>query len=200
MSSDQTQTAPKPETKRDRVRRLLITPLERDGMRKRHKADEDAHKAFLNRIADGMAYLSDDGLKILRGSLATKGEGVKRDFWPSYLTINALAEHIQHRPLEQIPGLLSWFCSKAGDEARQADRLVSEFKFWTDHKRPPLSESEKRLIADRARDWNATAKSARDAIARGVEPRFDGRDFLRGYEARLRYIEGLIAGEGEADA
>jgi hypothetical protein len=185
--------AEKAESKRGRVRRLLIDPLTEEGFRFPHRSDPEANKKFLNRLADGMAYLSDRGLAVLRASLRTKGEGSSRCFWPSYITIDALAEHIEHRPLEQIPGLLSWFTSKAGAEAIAADRLVSEFKFWTDNKRPPMSDHEKRFVADRASQWNQRARSTRDRINRGMQPLYDYGDWLEGYDARRTYIEGLIA-------
>lgn len=180
------------ESKRGRVRRLLIEPLERDGMRFPHRSDPEANKKHLNRIADNMAYLSDHGLGVLRQSLRTKGEGTGRCFWPSYITIDGLAEHIEHRPLDQIPGLISWFVSKAGTEAIKADRLVSEFKFWTDQKRPPMSVHEKRFVASRAEEWNQKARSTRDRIKRGLEPLPGYREWLERYEKRLAYIENLI--------
>jgi hypothetical protein len=190
----------KAETKRGRVRRLLIDPLEAEGFRFPHRTDAEASKKFLNRVADGMAYMSDHGLSVLRAALRTKGEGSSRCFWPSYITIDGLAEHIEHRPLDQIPGLLSWFVSRAGQEAIEADRLVSEFKFWTDNKRPPMSEYEKKFVADRAAEWNQKARSTRDRISRGMQPLFDNGEWLERYEARRAEIESMIDGHKGAAA
>ena len=80
------------ETKRDRVRRLVLTPLAEAGFRFPRGTSDDAGKRDLDRLADGLGYLPDDKLDALRVSLMTKGQGTARCFWPSYASVIGLAD------------------------------------------------------------------------------------------------------------
>lgn len=134
-----TDTTTKAETKRDRVRRLLIHPLEEDGFRKRKAKPDEMHHAFLNRIADNLAYMSDANLRLLQRMLVTKGEGSQKNFWPDYVTIVGWAEEIEPSPLAEDPVILSWFRSKAGPLAMEADCHVETYDFICRKKRPPMA-------------------------------------------------------------
>lgn len=156
-----TDTTTKAETKRDRVRRLLIHPLEKDGMRKRHRTPDEMHRAFLDRIADTLSYMSDVKLRLFQKILVSKGEGAEKHFWPSYVTIRGWAEQIDPRPLDHEPEILSWFRSKAGPLALQADCHVEQYQFIQKKKRPPMAQ-ETAYIID-------AAKSRRDDHERWSE-------------------------------
>ncbi|WP_052245175.1 hypothetical protein [Halocynthiibacter namhaensis] len=182
------------ETKRDRVRRLLIDPLADIGFRfpkgvKAEKAQKD-----LDRIADGLAYLSDENLKRLRHSLKTKGEGSAKCFWPCYATITGLAEVAQARPLKHESNLLSWFASRAGAEALDAGRLVAEFQFFERHKRPPVNESDKRTIAREAAECGDRVMRIEDKLNRKVTLAADDQGFIDWYRAKLTYCTNLVNG------
>lgn len=193
MGSEETKT----ESKRGRVRRLVIDPLIADGFRKRRETDEATHKANLDRIADALGYMSDAGLKALRASLATKGEGSARQFWPSFATVSGLANDFEKRPLEEEPELLRWFRSEAGREAMAADRLVAEYRFWTWYKRPPVRPADKAKVEEKASYYRDRAFRVRDRISRGFEPLFDDGAFLAWYEAQVAYVTGLVEGGSE---
>lgn len=186
------------ETKRDRVRRLCLMKLQADGMRMKRGTSVDAEKAFLNRVADNISYLSDNGLCALRRSLETKGEGTARCFWPSYVTIIGLAELIEKRPLEEVPELVRWFTSRAGAEALLAGRLVAEFVFFEKRKRPPYSDQDKRMVAEWAAKWNADADRIRDRIGRGLEPFGDDGAWLSWYESTEKRVKALMQDRGAA--
>ena len=53
------------ETKRDRVRRILITPLVQAGMRRQTKMKAPDCEAMLVRLADKLAHMSDANLRAL---------------------------------------------------------------------------------------------------------------------------------------
>jgi hypothetical protein len=99
------------ESDRDRVRRLLLAPLQTGGMRFKREQRQ------LDQIGDDLAYLSDAALVDVRLSLRTKGQGTDRCFWPARVTILLLAETRQARPLNELPSLLRWFAFNAGKRA-----------------------------------------------------------------------------------
>lgn len=145
-------TAPA-ETKRDRVRRLFIDPLQADGLRFKHGTPPEDQRRKLDQMADDLSYLSDDKLRVLRVCMRSKGEGAKGVFWPSRVSILKFAEAAQPRPLVELPGFHSWFASAAGHAAAAVPgRLLAEYQFWTKHKHPPFDDQHKRLVTTRARE------------------------------------------------
>lgn len=185
------------EGKRDRVRRLVLHPLIADGFRLKRKSGE-AHDALeareraeCDRLADALAYMSDKGLRVLREMLATKGEGTARCFWPARATVIGLAEAFEPRPLEDLPGLASWFRSVAGSQALDEGRLVAEFQFWFRKKRPPMSDQDRRLIADKAAEWQSIVERERDRIRRGF--RAHDPEFLHWYDTQHARAATLVA-------
>jgi len=195
MSKSETATAPEPtpETKRDRVRRLLIGPLRENGFRFKHGTAPEAQQKALDRIADDLGYMSDRHLSVLAASLATKGEGSSRNFWPGYATIIGLAEAFQPRPLEGWPALVSWFGSAAGAQALAGNRLLAEFQFFQQKKRPPLSDQDRNAIAARAEDHQRQFELITDRERRGVMRDGDQR-WLDWYERELACVEALVRG------
>ena len=169
------------ETKRDRVRRLVIGPMVDAGFRFKKGTDPDKEKTNLNRMADALDYLGDDKLAILREVLMTKGEGTQKHFWPSYATVIGWAEAIQPRALEDVPEILGWFKSRAGEQALDGGRLVAEFQFWQAKKRPPLSPAEQGMVERKARDLTDRAAVVADKITRDVGRRPGDDEFLRWY-------------------
>ncbi|MBT9386969.1 hypothetical protein KM176_24225 [Pseudooceanicola sp. CBS1P-1] len=156
-----------PETKRDRVRRLLLAPLAEMGFRfPKGTAPEEGQKR-LDRIADELGYLDEANLVRLRESLRDKGEGSARRFWPAHATFVAYAQLAQPRPLHELPGIASWFASVAGQEALAAGRLVAEYRFWLRHHRPPMNDVERRRLAEQSRDAADRLARLRDKQGRG---------------------------------
>ncbi|NVK57312.1 MAG: hypothetical protein HWE26_17045 [Alteromonadaceae bacterium] len=157
----------KTETKRDRVRRLLLTPLAEMGFRwKRGTTDEDGRKR-LDRVADDLAYLTDQNLDRLFLALQDKGEGSARCFWPEHATFVAYAQLAQPRPLSEMPGIASWFGSEAGRRAEEEGKLVAELRFWTVKRRPPMNDAERRRIAERAAEMRDRVARLCDKLDRG---------------------------------
>lgn len=183
MTDEQTTT----ETKRDRVRRMLITPAQDRGMRFRRGVPEEDQRKALDRLCDDLAYLGDAALHALREWLLCHGDGAERTFWPSHIALVTTAEAIQPRPLEEVPGVASWFQSRAGADALAEGRLIAEFLWWERKKRPPLNPQEKRLVAEKAGTIASEMTRTQDKLNRGVaplQPDVDQLEYWRGLERR----------------
>jgi len=168
------------ETNRDRVRRILIRPLQEAGMGMKPKkgerpAEREAReRAFLDGLADELGYCCDRVLAGLREWAEASGEGTRRNWWPARVGFLATAQRYQPRPLEQLPAIASWFGSRAGAEARAVPgRLVAEFQFIERHRRPPIHDTERRALEMRAREIADTAARLR---CRVDENRADASD------------------------
>lgn len=182
----------KGETKRDRVRRLLIGPMEELGWRKPGNVTAEAHRAALDRLCDELGYLADADFATLRQVLRGKGDGKGRDAWPPVARIIAYAEMVRPRPLEELPAVLRWFRSAAGEAAEAGGRLVEEHDYWLRHKHPPVSDGARRQVAQEA-DRNAhRAEVITDQIARGVAPAPGEREWLHAYQERKARVRRLM--------
>lgn len=190
---------------RQRVRALVIGPAEEDGFRFKRGTPDDKARAYLDRLVDQLAYLSEPALKVVAGWLIHHGDGAGKCFWPPLRSLIGLAEALQPRPIEDVPGLASWFASKAGPEALAAGRLVAEFDFWGRKKRPPLNAHDWRQVEDKAADY-------RRRLLLLAERRRDGR-FVDDQEAAferwhlalekraMALVEaGVVKREGQDDA
>lgn len=161
------------ESKRGRVRRLLVEPLEADGMRISSKLKpkivdgetvmtvEERHKEWIAKLCDMLAYMTDAGLEQLQESLRFNAaarplkKGQKRSFkdeWPGTVPIFDLANAFEACPLEQWPGLCSWFASVEGPRALDLDCEVETYDFVMRHKRPPYLPRDRQGISAEAAD------------------------------------------------
>ncbi|MGI3169999.1 hypothetical protein ACRARG_12640 [Pseudooceanicola sp. C21-150M6] len=191
----------KHEANRQRVRRFLIGPLQALGFRFKKGTPIEEERKRLAQIADDVGYLTDQNLDRLYLALRDKGEGSARCFWPARATIIAFAQAAQPRPIEDMPGLASWFASEAGRRAEEDGRLVAEYRFWTVKHRPPLNDRERDLIAKRARQWASEVDVARDRLRRDVPLRPGEEGMLHAYEIDEAAARELVRGSaGREDA
>lgn len=197
MSSTDTEQQTAPETKRDRVRRLFIQPMNDLGWRKPATVKAERHADNLNKLADDLAYLSDEGFARLRAGLRAKGDGKTRDLWPPNARILAFADIAEPRPIEELPALLRWFRSQAGAEADRAGRLVEEYRFWCRHKRPPVTPPERRSVADRADLNRHRAQLITERMGRGGTLDPEDHHWLRTYRDETDRLRAIVA-DGEA--
>lgn len=195
MSAENESVCVAVESGRDRVRRLLIAPLQGAGMRFKKGAKNE--QGQLDQIVDDLTYMSDQGLADVRLSLRTKGQGVDRCFWPARVTILALAELREARPLSELPSLLRWFASDAGRRADDAGRLVAEYWFWTKNKRPPLHAQELKQISDRAAGHAAKLALLEERDKRGRLDDPSDQVWLSRYIERRAYVSGLVSAKQE---
>jgi len=182
--------SPRPESKRGRVRRLLVTPLHEAGFRRARGVTVEKQEAELASLCDHLAYLSDDGLRALRDLLLPKGQGKDHDIWPSKAMVIGHAEAIEPRPIEELEGLLRWFRSRAGPQARAEGTLVESYRYFQRYKVPPsrvglmirreaeANRDKLRLVEDRmAREvaspselgWRRVYLAERDRVSRLVD-------------------------------
>ena len=180
------------ETKRDRVRRLLLDPLDALGFRFQRGTDPEEGRRRLDRLADDLAYMGDENLRRLFEAMRTKGEGKSRDFWPSHAAFIALAQIAQPRPLEEMPGLASWFGSAAGRAALAEGRLVEEYRWWLAKHRPPMNPQERRLIADRASAAQAKAARLRERLGLNLPVDAGDREWLHAFDAHEAAARALV--------
>jgi hypothetical protein len=189
-----------PETKRDRVRRLLIDPLAKRGFRFPRAVPEADGRATLDAIADAVAYMSDLGLERLRVCLESKGDGSRKDFWPSRACFETFAQIAEPRPLPERPTLLRWFASEAGAAALRDGRHVSEYLFWQSKAHPPVNDRDRRLIAERGRDMAARAARISERMGRGLSVDPDDQGWLDWYRALDQRVVGYIETERKGAA
>lgn len=171
------------ETKRGRVRRLLLEPLQDLGFRFKKGTPDDVASRRLAALCDDMAYLSDEALRRVALAMRDKGEGSARCFWPERATFIAFAQMAQPRPIEDMPGMASWFASAAGSAAQEQDRLVAEYRWWRVKHRPPMNDGEWRRISERAAQWRSQAERFRDRLMRGVVLDQQDQGWLAAYDA-----------------
>jgi hypothetical protein len=179
----------KPETNRDRVRRLLIAPLQRDGMRFPKDVSDDVQRKRLDQVADDLAHMSDHNLGRLMLCLRTKGDGSAKCFWPGRVTIIGYAEAAQPRPIADNPRLRSWFASAAGARAAgEPGRLVAEFEFFERHKHPPFAPQHQSRIKERAANLAHRVERIADREGRGAALSPEDAAWIVHYRKRLGMI------------
>ncbi|MCA0945870.1 hypothetical protein LCM08_13200 [Salipiger pacificus] len=197
MTTEQTTTT---ETNRDRVRRLLIAPLQARGFRFPKGTEQSEQVKRLDAIADSMGYLGDESLRVLEQCMRAKGQGSARCFWPELASFEGYAEAREPRPLGELPTVLRWFRSVAGREALAGNRLVAEYQFWTEKKRPPTSYREKAAVTRRASEHASKVERVRDRISRGLLP-FDGDgEWLAWYDETEAKVRGYVDAAQDGDA
>ena len=184
------------ESKRDRVRRLLLRPLAEIGFRWPRGISAEEGQRRLDRIADDLAYLGDDNLIRVCSTLRSKGEGSGRCFWPAHATFVAYGQLAQPRPLSELPGLASWFGSAAGRQAEAGGRLVAEFRFWLHKHRPPMNDGERRLIVSRAGEMRDRVARLRDRLDHGLAVDPAEEAWLAGYQRHEAQAREMIRAAG----
>lgn len=186
------------ETKRDRVRRILINPLVRAGMRKQGSMRVAEYEEMLVRLADKLAYLSDANLRGLVPLITRMARGKERNRWPDEVSIVSWAFELQSPPPRACDYVVSVMRSEAGRRARALGYHVELFmaarKLGPPFKKIHLA----RVMADAERN-RAEVRRVTGAIERGVAPleRRQWLDWWLRHEVEALAIMDSV-GEGEA--
>lgn len=189
------QDCTKVESKRARVRRLVVDPLAAGGMRCKHGTPPDRQRAFIDRMCDELVRLDDRQLVMMRDWMEANGEGSAKCFWPAFVSIAGVAGGICPRPIEELPELASWLSSRAGVEAAAVPgRLVMELRFIEKKRRPPVLVGEADLVARKAGALHQEVLRAREMRDCG---RMYDEALLGRYERDKARAEALVA-KGEA--
>lgn len=182
------------ESKRARVRRILIAPLQDQGMRFKKGTVEAVKRKRLDRMADDLGYMSDDALIVLRRCLLRNGEGAQKCFWPDRVSYLGYAHAFQYRCIDDDPAMLGWFASAAGGKAASVPgRAVAEYQFWCKHWHPPFDVRHKAAVERRAAQ---NLERLAYCTGREVEGRLSDPDdvaWLKNYRAMSVKVEGWIA-------
>ncbi|MGH1447420.1 MAG: hypothetical protein ACRBBO_15405 [Cognatishimia sp.] len=155
------------ETKRDRVRRLLINPLEASGMRKQTRMKEPDYSEMLIRLADKLSYLPDLMLEGLVTWCTRHAKGKERNQWPDEVAILSQAMSLQPPPPRSCPYVVSVLRSQAGDRAEMMGYLTELFMAAKKYG-PPFSKMNLDRLAREAQENSAEVAKVQDAIRRGV--------------------------------
>ena len=153
------------ETKRDRVRRMLLDPL---GFRSPKGVDQATERKFLDGLADELSYMADDRLHALMIMLRSKGEGKQRNQWPDFATFRCFAEMVQPRPLAELPSLIRWFRSVAGPKAIAAGTLVETWQWFEERKAPPVTPQAISMVTAKAADNRRRVQVLEEKVNAGI--------------------------------
>lgn len=185
------QDCTKTESKRARVRRLVVSPLTTSGMRFKQGTPLDKQRSSLNRICDELVRLDDRQLVMMRLWMEVNGEGSAKCFWPAFVSIAGYAGCLRPRPIEDLPELASWMGSVAGTAAAGVPgRLVMELRFIEKKRRPPVLPGEKEMIAHRSAELHQEVLRAREMRECG---RMYDEALLSRYERDNARAEALVA-------
>lgn len=149
------------DTGRRAVRTHLIEPLQADGMVRNKRTTVEAHKAFLDRLVDKLAYMTADNLIALRPVVAGLGEGKGLDIWPSLQAITAHAYRMQPPPDQSDEILWSWLHSIEGPKCRALGTLFATRAFIKKFRKPPVGDFQKGRVAERQAEINRDLEEMR---------------------------------------
>ena len=177
------------EANRDRVRRLLFTPL---GFRHPAKLTEADGRARLDQIADELGYLTDKGLEALARMLRVHGQGTARNWWPDRATFVGWAHVVQPLPLERDPKLLSWFASVEGQRMVQDGTLVETYRYLQERRVPPFTPEARSFVRAAASEANRSIRVIREKQAAGHQVSPDDLRRADLYEAETARLSALV--------
>lgn len=177
------------------VRALLIEPLQAYGLQRGKGLSVDQHQAFLDRLAEKLAYLDPAMLLTLREVTLSLAEGARHDRWPSFAVIWGVAIRLRQPPDNERHIMNSWLVSRAGPAAREGGYLVELHSWLRRYGRPP-GDFDMREIVQRAAD-NAQRREriAERLVAGRAQP--DDMEWHAAYARQLAYCTALVE-DGEA--
>lgn len=187
------------ESKRDRVRRILINPLLRAGMRKQNKMKADQYSEMLTRLADKLSYLDELHLRGLEPKIIRHAKGKERNEWPAEVSIISWAYEVQSPPPRKCAYVVSVLKSKAGARALEYGYLP-ELLMALRTFGPPFSKLDLQQLAQTARANRQDLKRVREMIERGTAPleRRQWMDWYLRHEREAKAIMEMDISEGQA--
>lgn len=176
------------ETKRDRVRRLLIRPLLRAGMRKQTRMKEPDYAEMLVRLSDKLAHMSDQNIAGLSQWITRWAGGKDRNQWPDEVAIISKAYELQAPPPRDCPYVVSVMRSRAGQRAKDlgyhVELFMAAIRFG-----PPFGKLNLDRLAAEAETNRREVQRVRGMIADGTATA-ERRQWLNWY---LRHEEQALA-------
>lgn len=180
------------ETKRDRVRRVLISPLLRAGMRKQTRMSVEDYQAMLVRLADKLGFMSEENLRGLVPVLTRNAKGREHNQWPDEVAIVKWAYSVQVPPPRECDYVVSVIRSHAGQLARERGYLP-ELLMEARKLGPPFSK----VNIDRLERLGRDSRRERDRLRRrldiGETIRQERQDWLDWYDRHEREALSIMA-------
>jgi hypothetical protein len=139
----------KAETGRDRVRTILLEPLEPLGLARPKDLNAAAFKKMRQALVDHLAYMSAESLHLLHLTVCENLQGPNKDRWPAPAAIYGWARAIEPEPAGETELVISYLKSRAGARALQGGYLVELRTDLTKYRRPP-SDAAMKMIQERA--------------------------------------------------
>lgn len=176
-----------------RVAALLIEPLA--GLSRRRGMSAEAHDRMLGRLAEWLAYMSDDNLRGMHDLiLRHAGKGV----WPAEALIKSWAYDLQLPPPRECNYARSLIRSAMGRQAREEGWAVELYQTAKRLGPPPG-----RYIISKLRDAAATNRRRRQVIRENIEAGRAGeqdRAWLAAYHGDLAEVDAIQSAAREGDA
>lgn len=176
-----------------RVAALLIEPLA--GLSRRRGMSAEDHDRMLGRLAERLAYMSDDNLRGMHDLiLRHAGKGV----WPAEALIKAWAYDLQLPPPRDCDYARSLIRSAMGRQAREEGWAVELYRIAKRLGPPP-----NRYVLGQLRDEAATNRRRRLVIRENIEAgraSEQDRAWLAAYHADLAEVDAIqsVAQDGDA--
>lgn len=189
-----TDEAQRGESGRARVKRVLIGRLEAGGMMRKRGVSVADHDAAMDKLADRLAYMSEQGLKGLAMYLVRmSGE---RNVWPALNIVLSAAWSMEPPPPTGNDYLVSLMRSRAGEAALSGGYAL---ELYAEAKRlgPPPSKYQTAKLRERAGDNRHRVGVIEGKIKRGCASEEDRR-WLENYYKFSAEAEALIH-EGKAE-
>lgn len=181
---------------RERVRELVIRPLQADGLVRANGATVADHEAFEAWMAEKLAYLSPANLTMMRLFLRAHATGPAKNVWPCKATVLNHAHDLQAPPDTENPIMQSWLHSRAGEAALAKGVHVETYLFlkglvMKGRPRAPL-EADQKLIKRRAEDNRRRRELIQEKIDAGRHVLEDDRGWFYWYQDQAKIAEDIV--------
>lgn len=179
-----------PETKRGRVRRILIDPLLTSGMRKQARMKAADYDDMLVRLADKLGHMSDENLHGLVPLITRHATGKEKNCWPDEVSVVAWALAIQPPPPRACDYVMSLMRSVAGRRAFESGYHVELYMTAKKLGPPPSRYDQARLCRD-ADENRREVERVRAQIEAGTAT-LERRQWLNWYLGQQRECEDIM--------
>ena len=185
---------------KERVRALVIDPLEADGM-VRVKKTVAEHEAYLEKVEQALCYMSEDGLVTVKHAISAMAKICskcrRKEGWPSVQAIRSQAHAIETPPATMSPMVASYMASRAGRWALEQgdDFAVALLRYMrTKGFVPTKSNAGWDVIARDAKDIKDRAQRRLRLISDGTADERD-RVHQENYDRTVAQTRALVLGE-----
>lgn len=186
------------ETGRERVRRVLINPLLRQGMRKQTRMSEPDYSDMLVRLSEKLSHLGEADLRGLVPWVTRFAKGKERNQWPDEVGIVAQGYALQPPPPRKNEFVISVLRSRAGARARDMGYLPELYMAIAQFG-PPFSKYSIDRMEREAAENRAELGRVSKLIDRGTATQ-ERRQWMKWYLDHEAAALEIMAGDAREDA